>query len=158
MKHFLLSAFGFCFLSAAYAQQIPRLHGEPYFIVDSIATDIKYLVIESDHIKEVTVLKDSNAVKAYGDKARHGAVAITTKPTVRLIRLQEILDKYNVSPADRNLRICINKNLVSKPELILAAEDMITGVEITTERNWINAEDANSTERFINIQTTGKKK
>ncbi len=29
-------------------------------------------------------------------------------------------------------------------------------VEITTEINWIHAEDANSTERFINIKTSEK--
>jgi hypothetical protein len=44
------------------------------------------------------------------------------------------------------------------PQLILIENSEFVSVEIITERNWINTEDANSGERFINITTRTKRK
>jgi len=126
---------------------------QPYMLVDTFRVDIKFLVISDDNIETVDVLKDSNAVKLYGDKASYGAVIIKTKPNTKLLRFNDILDRYNISKVDKKLRICINKTIISRPELLLIEEREILGVEITTDKLWIYPEDANSTERFINIKT-----
>src|SRR3712207_8120544 len=60
----------------------------------------------------------------------------------------------SVSPADRKLRVCINKTLVDQPELILAVSTEILGVEVTTERNWINAEDANRDRKSTRLNSS----
>lgn len=125
---------------------------EPYMLIDTFKFDLKFLVISRDKIETLDILQDSNAVKMYGDKATHGAVIIKTKPKTKLLRVNDILDKYNITKADKKLRICINKTLVNQPELILIEADEILGIEITTDWNFINVEDAKRTERFINIK------
>jgi TonB-dependent SusC/RagA subfamily outer membrane receptor len=131
---------------------------EPYFMVDTFRVDMKLLFLNPDRIESINVLKDSNAVAAYGEKAKYGAVIIKTKPNTVLLRISDIIEKYKISPADRALRVCINNTLITRPELFLAEAGEITEAEITTERNWVHAEDANSTERFINIKTSKKEK
>jgi hypothetical protein len=131
---------------------------QPYILVDTFRVDIKLLVISPDNIETVDVLKDSNAVKMYGDKATYGAVIIKTKPNAKLLRANDILNNYNISQADKNLRICINKTIITRPELLLIEQSEILGVEITMDEHWIYPEDANSTERFINIKTVVRKK
>jgi hypothetical protein len=125
---------------------------QPYMLVDDIEVlDLKLLVISPDKIESITVFKDSNAIRMYGDKAIAGAVILKTKPNTKFLRITDLLEMYNISPVDKKLRICINKTLVSRPDLILIEASEISGVEITTDRKWIHAEDANSTERFLNI-------
>lgn len=131
---------------------------QPYMLVDTFRVDMKFLVINPDNIESVDVLKDSTAVKVYGDKATYGAVIIKTKPNTKLLRANDILDRYNISQADKNLRICINKTIISKPELLLIEQSEILGVEITTDKYWIHSKDANSTERVINIKTVVREK
>ncbi|WP_148661219.1 hypothetical protein [Flavisolibacter tropicus] len=156
MKRFLLALFGWALVLTVHAQN--QTQPTPYVVIDNFTTDIKHLVIGPKHIKEVSVLKGTNAVKKLGDKAEHGAVIITTKPGTTLLQLNQILDKYNIPEADRKLRVCINKTLVRQPELIVAEASEIQTVEITTDRYWQNAEDANSSERFINIKATSNTK
>jgi TonB-dependent SusC/RagA subfamily outer membrane receptor len=129
---------------------------EPYFLVDTFRVSLKFLILGPNKIESVQVLKDSNAIAAYGEKARYGAVIIKTKPNTIMLRITDIIDRYNILQSDRLLRICINNTVIDRPELFLVEAGEIIKVEITTERNWINAEDANSTERFINIKTTDK--
>ncbi|HYH16948.1 MAG TPA: hypothetical protein VD794_17065 [Flavisolibacter sp.] len=157
MKRILLPLFSLLVTIVAKSQTPAHIHERPYVLVDSFTTDIKHMVIKSDHIKAISVLKGSEATNVFGDKGRNGVIMITTKPNTTLLRFNQILDKYNIAQADRKLRVCIDQTLINKPELILADETMITAVEITQERRWMHAEDANSTELFINIKTNNKK-
>jgi TonB-dependent SusC/RagA subfamily outer membrane receptor len=126
---------------------------QPYFLVDSFTVDLNTLIISSEKIESVTVLKDSNAVAAYGDKAKYGAVIIKTKPAAKLLRIRDIFTKYNIPAADQHLRIGINKTIINNPELILIEENELLGVEISTDRFWIHPEDDLHKERYINIKT-----
>jgi hypothetical protein len=159
MKRTFLVLLGLAFVLTSRSQNQTHLHlhQDPYVLVDSFTTDTKHMMISANHIKEVNVLKGSIATKTLGDKARNGAVIITTKPGTTLLRLNQILDKYNIPEADRKLRVCINETLVSKPELIIADMGEIQAVEITADRYWQHAEDADSNERFINIKAGSKK-
>lgn len=157
MKRTFLVLLGLAFVLSARSQNQTHLHQDPYVVVDSFTTDTKHMMISASHIKEVNVLKGSVATKTLGEKASNGAVIITTKPGTTLLRLNQILDKYNIPEADRKLRVCINKTLVSKPELIIADMGEIQAVEITSDRYWQHAKDADSNERFINIKAGSKK-
>jgi hypothetical protein len=128
-------------------------NNHPYMLIDSFEVDAKFFLISPDKIESIDVFKDSNAVKMYGNKATHGAIIVKTKPNTKLLRIKDIIDKYNTSGPDKQLRVCINKTVINHPELIVIEPDEILGIEIITDRNWINVEDANSTERFINIKT-----
>lgn len=131
---------------------------EPFFLVDTFRVSMKFLILGPNKIESVQVLKDSSAIAAYGEKARYGAVIIKTKPNTIMLRITDIINRYNILQSDRSLRICINNTVIDRPELFLVEAGEIIKVEITTERNWIYAEDANSTERFINIKTNDKEK
>ena len=125
---------------------------QPYMLVDAIeVADLKLLFINPDKIESINIFKDSNAIKLYGDKAIAGAIILKTKPDTKLLRITDILELFKIPRVDKKLRICINKTVVSRPDLILIEASEILEVEITTEVNWIHPEDANSTERFINI-------
>lgn len=154
MKLFLsyLFIFGLT-ISAAGQEKFVLVAGkQPYFLVDTFQIDdLKNLILTPDKIESVNVLKDSSAIAAYGAKAKHGAVIIKTKPDTKLLRVADVLDQYKISKADQKLRICINKTIISQPQFLLLAADQIDGVEITTEKNWVHPEDANTNERFINI-------
>lgn len=53
---------------------------KPLFIVDGkeVAND-KFVELDPDSIKSVTVLKDKAAIKKYGDKGKNGVVIVETK-------------------------------------------------------------------------------
>ncbi len=150
--------FGLTFSANSQGRVLNVADKQPYFQVDTFTVDLKLLVLNPDKIEIINVFKDNTAVAAYGEKAKHSAVIIKTKPNTKLLRVGDILDKYIISQADRNLRVCINKTVINRAELILIESSEILGVEITTDRYWINPEDANSRENFINIKTTSREK
>ena len=53
----------------------------PLFVVDGIewTGDSKNITISPDSIESITVLKDSKATAAYGEKGKNGVIVITTK-------------------------------------------------------------------------------
>lgn len=80
-------------------------------------------------------------------------IAAYPKPRVKLLRVDKILAKYNLSDEDKKLRICINKTLLRNPQLLLIEQSQIERVEVTTDTHGNNNHDANSGEKFINIIT-----
>jgi len=130
----------------------------PLVFVDSFKTDISYLVLDPDKIESINILKDSVVISKYGDEAKDGIIIIQPKKNVQFLRIDRILDNNKINAEDRKLRICINNNLMKETQLILVESSEIENVQITTDRHWINSEDANSCERFINIITKPKTK
>ena len=130
----------------------------PLVLVDSFKTDISYLVLDPNKIESINILKDSLAISKYGVEAKDGVIIIQPKINVQFLRIDRILDNNKIKAEDRKLRICINKTLIRETQLILIESSEIEDVQITTDRHWINSEDANSCERFINIITKTKDK
>ena len=128
----------------------------PLILVDTFKTDLNHLVLHPDKIASINIFKDSLAIAKFGDAAKFGVIIIHPKTNSAFLRVDKILNNYKLSDEDKKLRICINKTLMRNPELILIENTEIEDVQITTERHWINAEDANSCERFINIITRTK--
>ena len=145
----------FSFTIAATCQErVPRdSNKRPYVVVDTFTVDLKYLVLNPSSIEKVNILKESNAVAAYGEKARYGALIFKTRVNTSLLRISDIAERYNLPLSDRQLRACINNIIVGKRELALLEESEIALVEITTDAFWIDPADANTGERFINITT-----
>lgn len=129
---------------------------KPLVFVDTFKTDINHLVLDPNKIVSINILKDSTAISKYGDAAKFGVIIITPKTSATFLRVDKIFDNYKLSNEDKKLRICINKTLMRDPQLILIENSEIEYVEVTTDRHWINIEDANSGEKFINITTKTK--
>ena len=147
----------FPIIAAGQNRLITEGNKQPYFQVDSFTVDFSHLILSPDRIESINVFKDDNAIAAYGDKAKYGAVIIKTKPNTTLLRISDVLEKYNLSKEDKELRVCLNKVLISRPVLALIEANEILGIEITMERLWVNPEDATCDERFINIKTSARK-
>ncbi len=130
----------------------------PLVLVDTFKTDLKYLVISPLKIDSISIFKDSMAIQRFGSEGKSGVIIIHAKQTANMLRLDKILENSELQNADRKLRVCINKTLVKTPELVLIDKSDIESIEVTTDRHWINIEDANSGEKFINIITRTKDK
>ena len=130
----------------------------PLVFVDSFKTDMSYLVLDPNKIESINIFKDSSSISKYGVEAKDGVIIIQTKKNVQFLRIDKILNNNKINAEDRKLRICINNNLMKETQLILVESSEIEDVQITTDRHWINSEDANSRERFINIITKTKDK
>jgi len=117
-----------------------------------------YLVLDPNKIESINILKDSLTLSKYGGDAKDGIIIIQPKKNVQFLRIDKILDNNKINAENRKLRICINNNLMKETQLILVESSEIEDVQITTDRHWINSEDANSCERFINIITKTKDK
>ena len=130
----------------------------PLVLIDSFQTDLEYLVFDPNKIESIDVFKDSIATAKYGPAGKYGVIIIRPKENASFLQVDKILDKYNIAKQDRTLRICINKTLVKEPRFILIEKSELLNVEITTDRHWVNMEDANTGEKFINIitQTSNK--
>jgi len=134
------------------------IKGRPLVLVDTFKTDINHLVLDPNKIISIDILKDSSVISKFGDAAKFGVIIITPKTSATFLRVDKILDNYKLSNEDKKLRICIDKTIIREPQLILIESSEIECVEITTDRRWINIEDANSGEKFINITTKAKSK
>ena len=131
----------------------PDLALQPLFIVDSIITDYKSLLLDADKIESIDVLKDSATRVAYGESARNGVIIIRTKKGTDILTLNEILDQFHIAPEDRNLRVCIDNMLVKDNSKIIADKTNIASVQVVTDICWISPMEAGPEERYINIAT-----
>lgn len=130
----------------------------PVVFVDTFRTDMNHLVLNPQKIESINIFKNSEATLKFGDLGKGGAILIHPKAHTTFLRVEKIVDDYNLSDENKKLRICINKILMRNPQLILIEKSEIENVEVTTDRFWINVEDANSGEKFINIITKTKGK
>jgi hypothetical protein len=126
---------------------------KPMLLVGKLITDFDHLVLDTKEIKSIEVLKDSTAISKYGDAAKFGVIIIYPKPRVKFLRVDKIFTNYNLSDEDKKLRIRINKAIIRNPQMILIEQSQIEKVEVTTDRQGINNQDANPGEKFINIIT-----
>lgn len=129
-----------------YAQQAPKFTGsllpsvtlhasvplsKPLLLVNEQETSYNALVLDEAKLEIDTVLKNIVATEKYGDKARDGVILARTKDNVQLVRLEQILNHFQVPSLSRDLQVLINGKLV-KPELILADISNIEKIEVTT--------------------------
>ena len=128
---------------------------KPMVLVGKFVTDVDHLVLDPNEIKSIEVLKDSTAILKFCS-AKFGVIIIYPKPRVKLLRVDKIITKYNLSDEDKKLRICINKAIIRNPQMILIEQSQIERVEVTTDTHGNNNHDANSGEKFINIITIKK--
>lgn len=132
-----------------------RAEQAPLILVDSLPAEMNGLLLGADKIESINVFKDDMAIARFGERGRNGVIYIHTKPHTTLLRLNDILDRFNVSAPDRKLRVTINSVLIKNPEMILSAPGDIESVEIVTGCSTEDLKTAFSDERFLNIKAKG---
>jgi hypothetical protein len=163
MKAFFLSV-ALCILTGTVviAQNNPRnsqinpvaLQESPLVIIDSFQTDMKHVVLNPDKIMSIDVLKDSSTVSRYGEKARHGVIIIRPKKEANIITLNELLDEFHITGADRTLKVCVDHIFVKDASKLVLERSSIKTVAIITDIIWEAPQLAGKEERHINIQST----
>jgi len=162
MKSFISALFLSLFFLTSSAQSkvsisVSGKDDTPLILVDTFRTEMKSMILNVANITSINVLKDSSAISRYGKEGKNGVVQLNSAIATSYVRLDAILDAFHISAEHRNLRVCINKILIERRQLILADLEAIAAVEITTDRLSPYLEDLNSTEKFINIITRDKK-
>ena len=127
----------------------------PLILVDTFATDLKYLVLDADKIASVNVFKDSVATKLYGPGGKNGVVVIRTKEKINFLRLNALFDKYELPDSLRKFRVCIDEILVKQPGLILVDPAEVAALSIINITDW-DIVKAPENEKVINIQRKHK--
>jgi len=123
-------------------------------VIDTTTTlGVDELIFNISKIDTFVILKPDSSVLLYGVKAKDGAIIIKAKGAIKFVRLNDILNKFNIKKEDRSLQVCINHSIVEDPSNILADDDEVVGVEITTEINWRYYDPGIRKEKFINIIT-----
>lgn len=121
---------------------------QSYVEVDGQITSLNSLILDKEYITSVEVFKQDEAIARFGNKAKDGAIIITTNKEVNLIRFNDLLLKYNRTIPDslRNMRVRINDVIVDK-ELVLVQDN--SGMSITQFSDWGNLSAAPVSEKFI---------
>lgn len=123
---------------------------EPLILVDSFQTSLQSLILDPGKIESINVLKDTPAVSRYGEAGKNGVVIIHPKANVILLRLVELLNKFQVPDSLRKFRVCINEVIISRPDLILIDESEVEGVSNFVSTDWSDLSRPKD-ERFLNI-------
>src|SRR4051812_19510866 len=118
----------------------------PLVLVDTFKTEINYLVLNPQKIESIDILKDSAAITKYGDAGKFGVIFIHPKAGTRFLKIDKILDDYQLSNEDKKLGVYVNKVFMPNPRLLLIEQSEFKDVEVITDKTV-------SGDRFINIRT-----
>jgi hypothetical protein len=113
---------------------------------------IIFNLINLDNFEDYKVFqKDDPVSKSYGDKGKNGVILMTLKPNIKLLTLEEVLEKKCISKSDQVLKVCFNKSIVEFPQTLIFDPTSPFRIEIISGGYWVNGEKINPDERFINI-------
>jgi hypothetical protein len=162
MKRCLLIVLVSCFgWTGVFGQQKPSVVEKvvlndtksPIIWIDTMKTDINHLLVDTQRIDSLHILKDSAAARQYGQDAANGVLVMYPKDSVKLMRLDQFLEFQGVPAADRKLRVCVNHTLVRYPPYLIIDPTYIKTVQITRNRHWGYLDEVNSGELFLNLMT-----
>jgi hypothetical protein len=107
--------------------RIDREH--PLIIIGSLETNLPSLIMDPENIQIVKTYQEPAEIKYFGDKGVNGVLVGELKTKIPLLKLDEVLDYFEVPPANRHLPIMVDRNLVD-PELLLADVHRIKKIEV----------------------------
>ncbi|WP_276499011.1 hypothetical protein [Pontibacter litorisediminis] len=103
---------------------------QPLVLVNEQQTTTSALILNPNDIKNVEVVKGTQALERFGEKATDGAVLIDLKQDLPLARVEEVYKAFSVPHEQQQLTIAINGNHVKDPALLLADLCQIEQVEL----------------------------
>jgi len=98
----------------------------------------KDLIIGPFETQSFEMLSDGEIKKNYPEMAGGVVNIIRLKPNVKLISLNQILDKYKIDPKFRNYKILYEDEEVENPSALLASTDILENVVVNTDKHYIN--------------------
>ena len=131
---------------------------QPMVVVNSYVTDMKHLLLEPNKIESINILKGEDAVSAYGEKAKNGVIIIHPKKNAVIVKLEQLLNQYNIPAEDRNLKVCIDNVQLVDNNKLLADKNDVSAVKVITDIRWITPAIPGPEEKYINIYTKKGKK
>ncbi|WP_205503545.1 hypothetical protein [Rufibacter psychrotolerans] len=125
----------------------------PLLLLGAQETDYASLVVDPKEIKVVQAYRDSAILAPLGAKARHGVLVIALKSPKTLLKLDDVLDYFQVPADQRHLRVLLNKRPVNRTRF-LADVARIQKVEvIQLEKTSPVRFSWNENEQFLNLVT-----
>jgi hypothetical protein len=119
---------------SSFAQQETTEKGNPLILIDTLFTYNESMILHPSKFISISTISATKATELYGATGRFGVIRIQTVSDIQFVRLNAILDKFNVEDKYRNLRVCIDRAPVSEPEKLLADIKEIRNVEIITTK------------------------
>jgi hypothetical protein len=134
-----------------FAQSETNEPVKPLILIDTLLTYNESMIIHPSKFISVSTISGEQATALYGISGRFGVIKIQTVPNIEFIRLNAILDKFQIEEKYRKLKVCIDRVPVEEPEKLLADIKEIRLVEISYETPKDNA--GAKEPGFINIIT-----
>jgi hypothetical protein len=127
--------------------------GGPLVLLGSQETDFSSLLVNPRDINVVKIYQDTAILAPMGRKARYGVVLIELKSKKTLLKLDDVLDYFKVTPAQRQMKVLVNRRPVNK-DRFLADVTQIEKLEVITQDK-ISATRLSwdENEQFLNIVT-----
>ncbi|QMU29180.1 hypothetical protein [Adhaeribacter radiodurans] len=107
--------------------KIERDH--PLILIGTLETNAPSLILNPENLLIVKTYQEPNDLKFFGDKGVNGVLIGELKEKTPLLRLDEVLDYFEVPVTDRYLKVLVDKNLVD-PALFLADVKRIKKIEV----------------------------
>jgi hypothetical protein len=107
--------------------RIDREH--PLIIIGSLETNLPSLIINPENLQIIKTYLEPAEIKYFGDKGVNGVLVAELITKVPLLRIDEVLDYFDVPAANRHLPIMVDRNLVD-PKLFLADVHRIKKIEV----------------------------
>ena len=129
---------------------------QPLIVIGHLKTNYNSLIMDPDNLRIIKTYADSLELLPFGDNGKDGVILAELKIKTPLLKLDEVLDYYKVSPDKRTLQVLVDNRPVN-PGLFLADIKKIKRIEVTRQNaaspvrySW------DKDEEFLNIVTIGE--
>src|SRR5689334_25196197 len=99
----LLASILVCYCTTSVAQQLNTELAKPLILIDTLATFNECMIIHPSKLVSISTISPQKATQLYGNTGKFGVIRIETVPNIAWVRLNEILDKFNVQEQYRKL-------------------------------------------------------
>lgn len=104
----------------------------PLVLVDNLETDMESMSVDPNNIETISVLKNGSALDKYGEKAKDGAILITTKPGTQFYKITDFVDSSK--DLNKNVtKIQLNGKLLPDANKLLIDKTAFTSSMLSTE-------------------------
>ncbi|QNF35151.1 hypothetical protein HUW51_21425 [Adhaeribacter swui] len=101
----------------------------PLILIGSFETNMPSLIMDPENLKILKTYQEPAEIQFFGNKGLNGVIVAELITKIPLLKLEEVLDYYDVPPENRHLPIMIDRNLVD-PKLFLADIKKIKKIEV----------------------------
>ncbi|KAA3440660.1 hypothetical protein [Rufibacter hautae] len=139
------------------ARPMPRLASvqmhEPLLLLGSQETDYASLVVDPKEIVIVKAYRDSAILASMGPAASSGVYLIKLKNKKTLLKLEDVLDYFQVPQEQRHLRILLNKQPLNRSRFLADVKRIIKIDVMTQDKISLYRLSWDENEQFLNIVT-----